>query len=101
VTWVGDQAAFTLSVIAYRAGVTSFELPILNDTHIIALSDQVELFSINHSATTDADVELLANCSSGDLGRVSRRSRCRWTSTETGSGRPPSAWPRPRSRQIG
>ncbi|MGH3875872.1 MAG: hypothetical protein ACRDSK_02400 [Actinophytocola sp.] len=64
---VGDQAAFTLSVIAYRAGVTGFELPILNDTHIIALSDQAELFSINRSATTDADFELLANCSSGDL----------------------------------
>ncbi|MEU5262933.1 hypothetical protein [Amycolatopsis sp. NPDC021455] len=64
---VGDQAAFTLSVIAYRAGLTGFELPVLDDTDIIAIADGAETRSITRSDTTDADFELLSNSSIGDL----------------------------------
>jgi hypothetical protein len=58
---VGDQAAFTMALIAYRGGVAGFELPILDETHIRAIpNDEEQLFSINQSPTNADEFALIS-----------------------------------------
>ncbi|MEU9497233.1 hypothetical protein [Streptomyces sp. NPDC048196] len=65
---VGDQAAFALSVIAYRAGLAGFELTAPEDTGIVAIpADENDVFFINTSAPTAEDVTLLGRMSAGEL----------------------------------
>jgi hypothetical protein len=60
-TAVGDQAAFTIALVAYRGGVAGFELPFLDDAHIVAIpNDEEQLFSVNQSATTAEEFELIS-----------------------------------------
>jgi hypothetical protein len=66
-TVVGDQAAFALSVIAYRARVPGLELPVPDDTHIRAIPQNAETVAISTAAPTDDDFNLLTLCSSGEL----------------------------------
>ena len=63
-----DLAAFTVALVAYRGGVAGFELPVLDDTHIRAIpNDEVNLFSIDQSATTADDFELIAALSTTEM----------------------------------
>ncbi|WP_406002885.1 hypothetical protein [Streptomyces sp. NBC_00829] len=65
---VGDQAAFALSVIAYRAGRTGFELTAPDDTGIVAIpADEEEVFFISSSAPTEEDFTLLSRVTAGEL----------------------------------
>ncbi|WP_328876372.1 hypothetical protein OHT76_43575 [Streptomyces sp. NBC_00287] len=65
---VGDQAAFALSVIAYRAGLPGFELTPADDTRIVAIpADEEQVFVINNPAPTEEDVALLSRLSAGEL----------------------------------
>ena len=65
---VGDQAAFTIALVAYRGGVSGFELPILDETHITAIpNDEEQLFSINQSATTAEDFALISELTATEL----------------------------------
>ncbi|UBV20990.1 hypothetical protein H8Z59_27985 [Mycolicibacterium fortuitum] len=71
-TLVGDQAAFTMALVAYRGGVAGFELPYLDDAHVVAIvNDEEELTSISQSATTDEEFALVEELSSTELYLVS------------------------------
>jgi len=62
------QAAFTVSLVAYRGGIAGFELPVLDDTHIRAIpNDEVHLFPIIQSATTAEDFALVTDLSVTEL----------------------------------
>ncbi|MFJ8085694.1 hypothetical protein ACIQ6Y_34595 [Streptomyces sp. NPDC096205] len=65
---VGDQAAFALSVIAYRAGFSGFELTPADDTRIVAIpADENEVFFIDTSPPTEDDFALLSRMPAGEL----------------------------------
>lgn len=66
-TVVGDQAAFTLAVIAYRARISGHELPVPDDTHLRAIPQGAQTASINVTAPADDDFNLLTLCPSGEL----------------------------------
>jgi hypothetical protein len=74
---VGDQATFALSVIAYRAGVTGFELPVPDETHIRAIpGDEEMLFSINSQIPRTRTSTCSAACPAASCmgsGRIERR----------------------------
>jgi hypothetical protein len=54
---VGEQAAFTLSVIAYRAGLTGFEVPVPAAT--LDVDIMLPLLSVNSGPVDDDDFALL------------------------------------------
>jgi hypothetical protein len=64
---VGDQAAFALSVIAYRAGISGFELNAPDETRIRVIPDVETLFSINQSEPSESDFELLRRVPRNEL----------------------------------
>jgi hypothetical protein len=65
---VGDQAAFALSVIAYRGGQSGFELHVPNDLEFLAVgSDEDSLLSISQSPVDDADFERVQRLAAGEL----------------------------------
>jgi hypothetical protein len=64
---VGDQAAFALAVIAYRARTSGHELPVPYDTHIRAIPQDAETVSIAAAAPTDDDFNLLSLCPTAEL----------------------------------
>ncbi|MET9735120.1 hypothetical protein ABZZ79_32105 [Streptomyces sp. NPDC006458] len=65
---VGDQAAFALSVIAYRAGLSGFELTPADDSRIVAIpADEDEVFFIDTSTPTEEDFALLSRVPAGEL----------------------------------
>ncbi|MBP0455119.1 hypothetical protein J5Y04_37225 [Kitasatospora sp. RG8] len=65
---VGDQAAFALSVIASRAGLTGFELTPPDETAIRAIDPGAQPLSpITASAPTDDDFALLRTLTEGEL----------------------------------
>ncbi|BDM69762.1 hypothetical protein HEK616_32490 [Streptomyces nigrescens] len=65
---VGDQAAFALSVIAYRAGRSGFELTPADDSRIVAIpANEDKVFFINTSAPTEEDFALLSRMPAGEL----------------------------------
>ena len=66
-TVVGDQAAFALAVIAYRARVSGHELAVPDDSHLRTIPQGVETVSISTAAPTTEDFNLLAQCFSGEL----------------------------------
>jgi hypothetical protein len=64
---VGDQAAFALAVIAYRARTSGHELPVPDDSHIRAIPQGAETVSISATAPTDDDFNLLSQCPAAEL----------------------------------
>jgi len=68
---VGDQAAFALSVIAYRVGIGGFELPVPSEAEFLAVETEEETFSISQSEVTEEDFERLELIPSGELYLVS------------------------------
>ncbi|MEU5421685.1 hypothetical protein ACFY1P_34775 [Streptomyces sp. NPDC001407] len=73
---VGDQAAFALSVIAYRGGQTGFELTPPADSAIRAIeAGQQAVSAITSSAPTDDDFALLAKLTAGELYLISPEQR--------------------------
>jgi hypothetical protein len=65
---IGNQAAFALSVIAYRAGLTGLEVHVPDETEFLAVGgDETELHSIEQFNVNDSDFQLLARLSPGEL----------------------------------
>jgi hypothetical protein len=65
---IGDQAAFALSVIAYRAGLIGLEQPVPAETEFLAVEgDEAELHSIEQFDVNEADFQRLARLSAGEL----------------------------------
>lgn len=67
-TELGDQAAFTIALVAYRAGIAGYELPLLDEAHLAAIAnDEEQLNSINQSSTTADEFALVSELSAGEL----------------------------------
>ncbi|MFJ4094096.1 hypothetical protein ACIPYS_21155 [Kitasatospora sp. NPDC089913] len=65
---VGDQAAFALSVIAYRAGSTGFELAPPDETELRAIEQNEQAVTvISTTPPTAVDFELLTRLTHGEL----------------------------------
>jgi hypothetical protein len=68
---VGDQAAFSLSVIAYRAGVGGFELPVPASDSLLEIASTAATTTIDVSAAGSEDFALLMQLSGAELYGVS------------------------------
>lgn len=63
---VGNQAAFALSVIAYRAGIGGFELPVPDKADFLEVEEEEETFSVSQSEVSEEDFEKLERLPSGE-----------------------------------
>jgi hypothetical protein len=68
---VGNQAAFALSVIAYRAQVAGFELPAPDSSVLMEIGSGAGTMAIDASMPTDGDFGLLMRRSASDLYQLS------------------------------